>query len=181
MGQRLISAAVLVPVVIGLFVLGAPWLTFAIALLAAVCAYEAAQLVRAAGIGASTWIAVTWAALAVPGLAWFVGPVPLAFGWALVGPLFALLVIVAAFAAFRQPDPHEGFRAWLGTVFAGLFPGMLAFAAALVGLAPPPRTSSSSDIRSTTAARGCWFSSLAYGRWIAPPTSSDASLGEVAS
>ena len=137
MRQRLISAAVLVPVVVVLFYLGAPWLTFAIALLAALCAYEAAQLVRAAGMGASTWIAVTWAALAVLGLAWFVGPVPLAFGWALVAPLFALLVVVAAIDAFRRPDPDAGFRRWVGTVFAGLFPGMLAFAGALIGVAMP--------------------------------------------
>ena len=139
MRQRLISAAVLVPVVVILFVLGPPWLTLAIAVLAALCAYETAQLVRAAGIGASRWIAVSWAALAVLGLAWFVGPVPLAYGWALVGPLFALLVIVAAVAAFRQPHPRDGFRAWLGTVFAGLFPAMLGFAAALVGIAPGPQ------------------------------------------
>jgi phosphatidate cytidylyltransferase len=62
--------------------------------------------------------------------------VPLAFGWAIVGPIFALLVVVAAVAAFRQRDPVEGFRRWLGTVFAGLFPALLGFAAALVGTAP---------------------------------------------
>src|SRR5688572_13946152 len=127
MRQRLISAAVLVPVVVILFLLGPPWLTLAIAILAALCAFETAQLVRAAGFRASTWIAVAWAALATLGLAWFVGPVPLNFGWALVAPVFAALVIVSGVAAFRASDPQDGFRTWAGTVFAGLFPGMLAF------------------------------------------------------
>ena len=136
MRQRLISAAVLVPVVVILFVLGPPWLTLGIALLAAVVAYETAELVRAAGLPASRWLPVIWAPLAVVGLAWFFGPGGLEFGWALVGPMIAALLIASAFLAFRVADPADGFGAWIGTLFAALYPGMLAFAAAFIGLSP---------------------------------------------
>jgi phosphatidate cytidylyltransferase len=139
MRQRLISAAVLVPVVVVLFLAGPPWLTLAIALLAALATYETAQLVRAAGLPASRWVAVIWTPLAVLLIAWFVGPDPLQFAWFLVGPLIAALIVAGAAAGFRSRDPAEGFRVWIGTVFAGLYPAMLAFAAAFVGLNPAPQ------------------------------------------
>ncbi|MEX2547295.1 MAG: phosphatidate cytidylyltransferase [Chloroflexota bacterium] len=137
--QRVISAAVLVPVVVVLFVLGPPWLTLGIALLAGLAAYETTQLVRAAGLPASPWLPVVWTPLAVLGVAWFVGPGLPLFAWFLVGPLFAALIILAAAAGFRSRDPAVGFRVWIGTMFAALYPGMLAFAAAFVGLSPAPQ------------------------------------------
>lgn len=139
MRQRLISAAVLVPVVVILFVLGPPWLTLGIALLAALAAYETTQLVRAAGLPSSTWLPVIWAPLAVLGFAWFVGPGAITLGWALVAPGIAVLVVVAAILAFSKRDPVEGYRAWVGSVFAGLYPGLLAFPAAFIGITPAPQ------------------------------------------
>ncbi|MGI8929619.1 MAG: phosphatidate cytidylyltransferase [Candidatus Limnocylindrales bacterium] len=136
MRQRLISAAALVPVVVILLVLGPPWLTIGIALLAALAAYETTQLLRAAGLPSSTWLPVIWAPLAVLGFAWFVGPGAITLGWALVAPGIAVLVVLAAILAFSNRDPTEGFRAWIGSVFAGVYPGLLAFPAALIGIAP---------------------------------------------
>ena len=143
MRQRVISAAVLVPVVVILFVLGPPWLTLAIALLAALAAYETAQLVTRAGLGAAAWFAVIAVPLAVLGLAWAVGPgaqfdLPLAF----VAPAVAFVIVASAVIALRLRDPADGLREWLGTILATLYPSLLAFAAALVGIAPAEQTSS---------------------------------------
>ena len=74
MRQRLISAAVLVPVVVIVFLLGAPWLTFGIAILSGFAAYETALLVRRAGLPSSLWMPVIAAPAAVLALAWVVGP-----------------------------------------------------------------------------------------------------------
>lgn len=136
MRQRLISGAVLVAVVAVLFVLGPPWLTFGIALLAALAAYETTQLVRAAGFGTSTWLPVIWAPLFVVGLAWMVGPGAITLGWALVAPSIAVLVFVAAIVGMAKRDPAAGFGTWVGSVFASIYPSLLAFAAAFIGIAP---------------------------------------------
>ena len=134
--QRLISAAVLVPVVVVLFYLGAPWLTLGIALLAALGAYETARLLRAVDLDSSIWLPVIWAPLFVIGFAWVLGPFAPTGGWVLIAPAFAVLVILAALLGFRQRDPADGFRVWLGTVFAGLYPALIGFAAAFIGLFP---------------------------------------------
>jgi phosphatidate cytidylyltransferase len=136
MRQRLISAAVLVPVVVIMFLLGPPWLTLGIAAVSALAAYETALLVRRAGLESSLWLPVVWAPLFVLGLAWFVGPGAPVLAWVLVAPMFASLVLAAAFLALRTRDPVQGFRVWLGTMFSGLYPAMLGFAAAFIGLSP---------------------------------------------
>ena len=142
MRQRVISAAVLVPVVVVLFLLGPPWLTFGIALLAALAAYETTQLVRAAGVQTSTWLPVIRRAgsnaLARSGLG-LVGPGAITLGWALVAPSVALLVFVAAILGMAKRDPATGFGTWVGSIFASLYPSLLAFAAVFIGLTPAPQ------------------------------------------
>ncbi len=135
MTQRLIGAAVLVPVVVILFFLGAPWLTFGLAVLAALAAYETTRLMQAAGLPTSTVLPVIWAPLAVIGLAWAVGPGGMQLGWAVLAPAVAILVMLAALVALRSPDPRQGFLTWTGTVVAALYPALLGFAAAFVGVA----------------------------------------------
>jgi phosphatidate cytidylyltransferase len=130
--QRLISAAALVPVVVAAFLLGQPWLTVGIALLAAIGALETARLVRSAGLAADAWPAAAIAGLAVltpailapvtvPGFAWLAG----------VAPLVAA-VVLAALLALRHAEPQVGFRAWLGTAFAAGYPSLLAFSVVLL-------------------------------------------------
>jgi phosphatidate cytidylyltransferase len=128
-----------VPVVVVLFIVGPPWLTLALALLAALAAYEAAQLVKRAGLPANLWLPVSFAPLAVLGLAALLGPTGLQTGWILIVPAIGVLVIVAALVGFAQRDPADGFRSWLGTLFACLYPSLLAFAAVFVGLMPGPQ------------------------------------------
>jgi len=134
MRQRLISAAVLVPVVVAVFLAGQPWLTFGIAALAALAGYETAQLTRSAGLPANRWIAVAVPPVAVLGVA--VAAVPggnWAFqsdDWVFVAPAVALWFIGCALVAIRTAEAADGFRAWVGTAFASLYPSLLAFTAA---------------------------------------------------
>src|SRR5688500_6057481 len=67
MRTRLISAAVLVPVVVAVFLVGHPFIGFGIALVAALGGLEVAQLVRRAGLPANLAIAVATPPLAVMG------------------------------------------------------------------------------------------------------------------
>src|SRR4051812_8047322 len=123
MRQRLISAAVLVPVVVILFVVGAPWLALGIALLAGLAAYETASLLRRAGLPTSTWIPVVAAPLVVLAFAWVIGPGRFPLSWTIVAPGLAMILLLSAVWGFSQRDPADGFRAWLGTSFAALYPG----------------------------------------------------------
>ena len=141
MQQRLISGAVLVTVVGVLFVLGPPWLTLGIALLASLAAYETAHLIKSAGLAASTWFSTIATPVLVIGFAGAMGPSAFDLGWALVGPAVAIVIILGALIGFRERDPADGFRTWIGTTLATLYPSMLGFAAAFVGLSAQPRTS----------------------------------------
>ncbi|HEY8135707.1 MAG TPA: phosphatidate cytidylyltransferase [Candidatus Limnocylindrales bacterium] len=135
MRTRLISAAVLVPVVVILFVIGDVWLALGIAVLSAFVAYEAAQLFRRAGLPASTWLAVIWTPLAV---FWVGASVEASFELRhlVIAPGIAILVIAAAVVAVAQADPAIGLRIWIGTVMAALYAGMLGFMVLFVGIGP---------------------------------------------
>jgi phosphatidate cytidylyltransferase len=140
--QRLISAAVLVPVVVIVFLLGDPWLTFGLAILAGVGAWESARLMRAAGLGADTVFVVGVAVVLVLGtrfgLAYSNGfgaieavePSRSLVGAMAVSVLLAI-VVVAGLLALRHGDTGVGFRSWAGNVLGSLYPGL---AAALVGI-----------------------------------------------
>jgi len=148
MRERLISAAVLVPVVIIVFLLGDPWLTIGIALLAGVAAIEASRLVRGAGLAADTAFAALVAVAAVLGTR-FLLAVPDCFGACetlvparhIVGgqmlSLVALVVLASGFLALRHRDTQVGFRSWAGNLLAALYPSLLAFFAGILVVAPP--------------------------------------------
>lgn len=134
MRQRLISAAVLVPVVAILFWVGNPFLAFGIVALSAVAGYEVAQLVRRAGLPANALVAAVLAPLLVLGFLLY--GVPRGFSFdentaIYVAPTLALLLIGTATLAFVFRDPAIGFKAWVGNVIAGLYPSLIGFAAAI--------------------------------------------------
>jgi phosphatidate cytidylyltransferase len=137
MRTRLISAAVLVPVVVILFVLGDIWLPLGIAVLSGFVAYEAAQLFRRAGLPAATWLVVGWTPLAVFFIGMSVEP-SFELREVVVASGLAILVIAGAVVAVAQVDPGVGLRVWVGTVTAGLYAGMLGFTVLFVGLGPEP-------------------------------------------
>lgn len=133
MRQRLISAAVLVPVVVIVFLLGTPWLPLGIAVLGAAAAYETAQLVRRAGLPANTWLAVAAPPLAV--LTFELTLTPFARAERLLIPaVLAVWLLLCALVALPRQDPGAGFRAWTGTLLASLYPATLAFMAAILHL-----------------------------------------------
>lgn len=146
MRERLISAAVLVPVVVAVFLLGDPWLTLAIAILAGLAAIEAARLVTAAGLPALRWLAALLAPLAIlaalillrpdcfGACEAFAPPRNVVAGAALT--LMAGVLLVAAIAGMRQASPDDGFMAWLGNAFAALYPGLLVFLVAILNVNP---------------------------------------------
>lgn len=130
MQQRLISAAVLVPVVVGVFLLGTPWLTLGIAAVTALAAMEVARLLRGAGLPVTAPIVIVVPVLAALALGSFA--IPEGAGIAAV----AGVLIVAAIAAFRRPEVADGFRDWTGTSFGAIYASMLAFLAGILVVAP---------------------------------------------
>jgi phosphatidate cytidylyltransferase len=145
MRQRLTGAAVLVPVVVIVFLLGNPWLTIGIAALAGLAAYETSRLVRGAGLATDTAFAVVVAVAAVLGT--FVLHVHDGFGSAepiyprriivaIAFSGFALVVVAAGFLALRHREPSVGFRSWSGNLIAALYPALLAFLAGIIAIAP---------------------------------------------
>ncbi|HYI22505.1 MAG TPA: hypothetical protein VEX62_07700 [Candidatus Limnocylindrales bacterium] len=114
MRQRLIGAAVLVPVVVILFVAGPPWLTLGIALLAAAAAYEIALLIKSAGLPANRWLVVAAPLLVAAAVAFGYGPNAAIVSAGFFVPAAGAWVILTAIDAFRRPDARDGFLGWAG-------------------------------------------------------------------
>jgi phosphatidate cytidylyltransferase len=133
MRQRLISAAVLVPVVVIAFLIGAPAIVLGIAAVAALGGLETAQLVRRAGLPANSVLAVATPPLAVLGFASAAVPVALLGNdhWLYIAPAVALWLMLVAVAALPGAEPRSALLGLAGTVLAGLYPSLLAFAAGI--------------------------------------------------
>ncbi len=130
MRTRAISAALLVPVVAIPFLLGNPWLTLGIAILAGLAGMEAANLVRRAGLPADPGIPILLPVVAVLGtLLDRTRAAEVAFA--------ALVVGVAAVASFRKADMRDAFLGWAGGVFGALWVAQLAFVPLLMSIVPP--------------------------------------------
>jgi phosphatidate cytidylyltransferase len=129
MRTRLLSAAVLVPVVVVLFWLGRPWISAAVALLAIVVAWETARLIRSAGLPANAWLAPLPALLLIVGFELTNSDLTFFYGWPTQLAEFGVMawVLVAALDGLRQPDPRQGLLAWAGTLLAGAYVSLLAF------------------------------------------------------
>lgn len=130
MQQRLISAAVLVPVVLVVFLAGQPWLTLGIAALAFAGGWEATRLLRGAGLPAEAVIVVVAPPIAALGL----GLTSLAEGVALA--FVAAVIVFGGMAAFRHPEVRDGFTGWMATSFGALYVSLLAFLAGILAVAP---------------------------------------------
>jgi phosphatidate cytidylyltransferase len=126
MRQRAISAAVLVPVVGIPFLLGNPWLTIALAVLAGLAGAEAASLIRRAGLPADPGIVIL-----LPPLAVLLALFEATQGAVLVFP--SVIIAVAAVAAFRKSDMRGAFLGWAGGAFGAIWVSALAIPALLVG------------------------------------------------
>jgi phosphatidate cytidylyltransferase len=132
MRQRLISAAVLVPVVVIVFLAGEPWLSIGIALLAALAAYETSRLLTLAGFPSYAWLSIIGACaavIAVPFVVVGTGALLPVYIVAFVAGV-AILAAAVAMATHKASNRNE----WLGTAIGILYPALLAFMLALLFL-----------------------------------------------
>ncbi len=130
MRERGIGAAILVPVVVVVFLLGQPWLTLGVAALAAVAAVEATRLLRSAGLQVAAWIILIGVPLVVLGALVARPRVDIAVIY------LVAIVVVGAIAAFRVTDATHGFTAWMATTFAAVYVALLAFVPGILAVAP---------------------------------------------
>jgi phosphatidate cytidylyltransferase len=128
--QRVISAAVLVPILVGALILGDVGIAIVVGVVTGLAAVEVFRLLRAAGypslaaLGTVLAIAVVVDA-AQPRLVDGSGVMLLAIG----------AMIIAA-GAFALPDPRDGLATWVTTVFGAFYVSLLAFVVRLGHVAP---------------------------------------------
>jgi phosphatidate cytidylyltransferase len=128
MRTRLMSAAILVPVVVLVFWFGDIWLRLGITVVAVIAAWEASRLARGAGLPAMTGIAVTAPILAALAFDTIFVSGGFEYGWILIPSGLALWFSGAAIAALLRHEPAEGLRALAGTVLAGFYASLLTLA-----------------------------------------------------
>ena len=156
MRQRAISAAVLVPVLLVVLVLGGPVLAAAVALVATLAAIEVFRLLKGAGY---TSYAALGTALAL------VLVLDTAFPEVLEGSgllLVAVGIILVAIASFTNIDPRDGLQAWMATVFGSLYVSLLAFIIRIGQVAPD--IPAGSALSAIGAERG-WILLLVLAVW----------------
>lgn len=130
MQQRALSAAIFVPPLVIILVLGGVWIALLILVAGGFAALEALRLIRSAGypvlvgLGVAITLAIVLDAAAPTDLT---GSVAI---------LISVAVILAGVGAFARLDPREGLAGWMGTVFGGAYVGMLAFVVRLGNAAP---------------------------------------------
>jgi phosphatidate cytidylyltransferase len=152
---RLASSAVLVPVVAAVFLLGRPWLDALVLLIAALGAWEAFGLLRAAGYRSFRAYGSVLAVACV-----VAGGVSGMVGYPVGIPVLGALL--AGVGAFGPGDPRDGLATWLGTVFGALYVGLLAFV--LVLLVIPPPLPAGAPLATLGAGRG-WVLALVATVW----------------
>ncbi len=130
LGQRLLTAVILVPVIVGAFLLGTPWLVALILLVAILAAREAFAMLGRDGRPVLPLLGILLA-LAVTASGALPADLPLG------AYVPAGSVILAAIVAFRWADPGDGAEAWVRTVFGAAYVGLLAFVLRILVLDPP--------------------------------------------
>ncbi len=119
MRRRALSAAIFVPPFLIVLALGEPWFGALIAVFVAIAAWESVRLLRAAGYPAIPAVSVAGALVVAADVASIQQLRPYA------DLLVAAVLIAGGIAAFVETDTRLGFGSWIGTVFAGLYVGLL--------------------------------------------------------
>jgi phosphatidate cytidylyltransferase len=154
--QRAISAAVLVPPLIAILLLGGPWIVVAIVAATGLAAVEVFALLRGAGYPSIPALGLVLAVGLV-----LDGATPSVLEGSGV-TLIAIGSILAAVGAFTRSDPREGLPTWFTTVFGALYVSLLGFVVRL-GTAGP-ELPSSAPLSALGAERG-WILLLVLGVW----------------
>ena len=128
--QRVVSAAVLIPVLVVALALGGLWIALVVALATGVAAVEVFRLLRAAGYPSLAPLGTVLALVVV-----FDAAQPrLVDGSGVM--LFAVGAMIVAAGSFALPDPRDGLATWMTTVFGAFYVALLAFVVRLGHVAP---------------------------------------------
>jgi phosphatidate cytidylyltransferase len=122
LAQRLIVAAVGIPLLLLVLWAGHPWLGVLIAILVLLGSLEVGDLLEKAGFPVARGLIAMLAVLAVA----LAAAVPLAGEWLFTGWL-VLVVVLGAAGGLRRTEAEDVFRAWLGTTGGTLLVAMPAF------------------------------------------------------
>jgi phosphatidate cytidylyltransferase len=154
--ERVVSAAVLIPVLVIALVLGGLWIALVVAVATGLAAVEVFRLLRAAGypslapLGTVLALAVVFDA-AQPRLVDGSGVM-----------LFAVGAIIVAAGSFALPDPRDGLATWVTTVFGAFYVALLAFVVRLGHVAPA--LPAGAPLEQLGSERG-WILLLVLGVW----------------
>jgi phosphatidate cytidylyltransferase len=173
---RLLTAAILGPIVLAVVLAGEPWLSLLVAIAAVLAFVELAGLLDAAGYEPPRALTIGGGAALVGAglLAVNAGTVDSA-GATLLAPLdppglvvsvLVALVMLLAVAAFRRPDPRRAFVTWAMSSFGMAYLGLLLPAIALVAhLAPVGGTSATPAGMLGLASGSAWAMLLILVVW----------------
>jgi phosphatidate cytidylyltransferase len=186
---RLITAAVLAPIVLAAVLLGEPWLSLLVGLVVFLALVELIALLDAAGfeppqvLTLAAGAAVAGATLVAANRA-FVGGLLLDVLHAVERPglplvTFALVLVLLGFASFTRSDPRAGFISWATSSFGVAYVSLLTPFVVVVAHLAPPDGSASTPVGGLSLASGsAWallllavvwgYDSGAYltGRWL---------------
>jgi phosphatidate cytidylyltransferase len=154
--QRAVSAAILVPPVVAVLLLGGTWIVALIVVATALAAVEVFRLLRAAGYASIPALGLVIAVA----LSLDAAVSATVEGSALL--LVAVGLILAAVGAFTKRDPREGLVTWIATVFGALYASLLGFVIRLGGVAP--EVPADAPLAFFGADRG-WILLLILGVW----------------
>jgi phosphatidate cytidylyltransferase len=154
--ERALSAAVLIPPIVLVLILGGVWIVALVLVATALAAVEVFRLLRSAGYPSVPALGI---ALALGIVLDAAAPVQIE-GSGLI--LVAIGLILAAVGSFTKRDPREGLPTWFATVFGALYASMLAFVIRLGEAAPEPPAGAL--LAGLGAERG-WLLVLVLGVW----------------
>lgn len=154
--ERALSAAVLIPPIALVLILGGVWIVALVLVATALAAVEVFRLLRSAGYPSVPALGI---ALAIGIVLDAAAPVQIE-GSGLI--LVAVGLILAAVGSFTKRDPREGLPTWFATVFGALYASLLAFVIRLGEAAPEPPAGA--QLAGLGAERG-WLLVLVLGVW----------------
>ncbi len=156
MRQRVISAAVLVPVLLVVLAIGGWVLAAAVALVTVLAAGEVFRLLRGAGYATFTALGTALALVVVLDSAF---PQVLEGSGLLLG---AVGIVLVAVASFTKVDPRDGLATWMATIFGALYVSLLSFLIRLGQAAPD--VPANAPLAALDAERG-WILLLILAVW----------------
>lgn len=154
--QRAVSAALMIPPLVVVLILGGTWIVALIVVATVLAAIEVFRLLGAAGYPSIPALGIALAA----GIVVDAAAPNIIEGSGLI--LVAVGTILAAVGAFTKKDPREGLPTWFATVFGALYASLLGFVVRLGEAAPP--LPGSAPLATVGSDRG-WILLLVLGVW----------------